>query len=247
MYYPVNDQYRLPVMVTEMTLLSLSEFVRKYNAPLSVTLSILDGVCLGLSYLHTRVPSIIHQNLTPTNILLSHYLEAKITDIGVSKLIQTVNSRSVQAVTQKLPFMPPESLYAKVPHGLPIDVFSFGGVILFATTRMWPEPTHLLQINDSGGTKYLTEVERRQQYLDKMSGGAAELKPLVILCLDNNPSSRPSVGEVSTKIKCLKDACNKKYEPDWLDSIVWWAKVLSQDEGEEKPQRQVSCVRVLKQ
>ena len=46
-----------------------------------------------------------------------------------------------------------------------------------------------------------SEVERRQQHLDKMTGEAEVLRPLVKTCLDNDPVKRPSILVVSEKIK----------------------------------------------
>ena len=247
-YYPVTDQHQIPVMVMEKMLCSLKGFVEEHNnIPLSITLSILGDICLGLRYLHTRTPPIIHRDLTPNNILLNHSLEAKITDLGVARVMQTVNSRSAQTMTQgpgTAVFMPPECTYAKSMYGLPIDVFSFGGVILFTTARMWPEPGPLMETDDSGEIKYFSEVQRRQHYLDNMTEDAAGLKQLAISCLDSNPKRRPPIAEISMEIKHLKDACDKKYEDDWMNSIVWWAKVLSQEEGEEQSQQQVNYIAI---
>ena len=49
-----------------------------------------------------------------------------------------------------------------------------------------------------------SEVERRQEHLDKMTGEAEVLRPLVEACLDNDPVQRPSILELSEKIKELK-------------------------------------------
>ena len=60
------DQYRLPVMVMEKMQHSLRGLTEKFNdIPLNVKLSILDEVCLGLRYLHSRNPPIVHRDLTP--------------------------------------------------------------------------------------------------------------------------------------------------------------------------------------
>ena len=56
----------------------------------------------------------------------------------------------------------------------------------------------------------LTELERRQQYLDEMFGVYADLKPLVISCLDDNPNSRPLVAEALKEIKQVKDTYDEK-------------------------------------
>ena len=236
-YYPAMDQYRLPVMVMEKMQHSLRALVEKYgNIPLNVKLSILDEVCLGLRYLHSRNPPIVHRDLTPNNILLSHCLEAKITDLGVAKVVKSDNKKTMTKIPGTPDFMPPEALSKRPVYGPSLDVFSYGGVILNVTTQLWPEPTDPIEFNpDTGRREVVSEMKRRQQYLDKMTRGAADLKLLVMSCLDDNPNKRPPVAQVSMTIKRVKDVCSQKSSRDGMRPIVWWAEVSSQQ------QSQVSC------
>ena len=232
-YYPAMDQYRLPVMVMEKMQHSLRGLVEKYdNIPLNVKLSILDEVCFGLRYLHSRNPPIVHRDLTPNNILLSYRLEAKITDLGVAKVVKSDNQKMTK-VPGTPDFMPPEALSTRPVYGPSLDVFSYGGVILNVTTQLWPQPTDLVMSNpDTGRRELVSEVKRRQEYLDKMTGGAADLKPLVTSCLDDNPNSRPPLVEVSMTIKRVKDACTKKSSRDGMSPIVWWAEVSNEQQSQ---------------
>ena len=225
-YYPAMDQYRLPVMVMEKMEYSLRGMVESYdNIPLNVKLSILDEVCLGLRYLHSRNPPIIHRDLTPNNILLSRYLEAKITDLGVAKIMRTTDTKTMTKAPGTTDFMPPECLADKPIYGLPLDVFSFGGVILYTITQMWPQPSSWVQFDpDTGRKLYLSEIQRRRHYLDKIDESAVYLKPLVISCLDDNPKSRPAAEQVSVTIKMVKDTCNQKNSHDRKSPIVWWVE-----------------------
>ena len=236
-YYPTVDQYRLPVMVMEKMQHSLRALVEKYdNIPLNVKLSILDEVCLGLMYLHSRNPPIVHRDLTPNNILLSYCLETKITDLGVAKVVRSDNKKTMTKIPGTPDFMPPEALSKRPVYGPALDVFSYGGVILNVTTQLWPEPTDRNQFNpDTDVWETVSEAKRRQQYLDKMTGGAADLKPLVMSCLDDNPNKRPAVVQVSMTIKRAKDVSSQKSSRDGMRPIVWWAEVSSQQ------QSQVSC------
>ena len=230
-YYPAMDQYRLPVMLMEKMQHSLRGLVENYdNIPLNVKLSILDEVCLGLRYLHSRNPPIVHRDLTPNNILLGDHLEAKITDLGVAKVMRSDNQKT--CTMTKLPgtpdFMPPEALSKRPVYGPSLDVFSYGGVILNVTTQLWPEPNDRSQFNlDTNLWEIVSEVKRRQQYLAKMTGGAANLKPLVISCLDDNPEKRPTLTQVSITLKIAKDECSQKNNCDGMSPIVWWAEVTS--------------------
>ena len=226
------DQYRLPVMVMEKMQHSLRDLVENYdNIPLNVKLSILDEVCLGLRYLHSRSPPIVHRDLTPNNILLSYRLEAKITDLGVAKVMRSDTKRTMTKLPGTPDFMPPEALSIRPMYGPSLDMFSYGGVILNVTTQLWPQPSDRQEFNsDTDAWEIVSEVKRRRQYLDKMTGGAADLKPLVMSCLNDNPKSRPVVAQVSVTIKRAKDECNQKSSCDGMSPIVWWAEVTSEQE-----------------
>ena len=236
-YYPAMDQYRLPVMVMEKMQHSLRGLVENYdNIPLNVKLSILDEVCLGLRYLHSRNPPIVHRDLTPNNILLNRCLEAKITDLGVAKVMQTTDTKTMTKAPGTTDFMPPECLADRPVYGVSLDVFSYGGVILYTITQLWPQPSSWVQFDpDTGRRIYLSEVQRRQHYLDKVTEGATDLKPLVMSCLNDNPIKRPLLTHVSMTIKRFKDKCSQKSSHDGMNPIVWWAEVTS---GQ---QSQVSC------
>ena len=218
--------------------LSLRGLVEGYtNIPLNVKLSILDEVCLGLRYLHSRNPPIVHRDLTPNNILLGRSLEAKITDLGVAKVMQTDSNMTMTKIPGTPDFMPPETLTKRPVYGPPLDVFSYGGVTLSIITQQWPEPTEKLQFdNNTDQYNVVPEAVRRQKYLNMFTEGAAELVPLVTSCLNDNPTKRPSVMEVSMEIKRVKDICSHQHGCNGMSSIVWWAEVSCQSSS---PQHQV--------
>ena len=216
-------------MVMEKMQQSLRDLVENYdNIPLNVKLSILDEVCLGLRYLHSRNPPIVHRDLTPNNILLGVHLEAKITDLGVAKVVRSDNQKTMTKLPGTPDFMPPEALSKRPVYGPSLDVFSYGAVILNVTTQLWPEPTDSAEFNpDTDRRELVSEVKRRQQYFDKMTGGAAGLKPLVMSCLDDNPKKRPPLTQVSMTIQWAKDDCSEKSNHDGMSPIVWWAEVTT--------------------
>ena len=208
MYYPAKNS--LPVVVMEKLKFSLRNFVESHSIiHWDKKLSILYDVCCGLQYLHSRNPPIVHQDLTPNNILLCSHLRAKISDLGVARTLQGTDTKLT-----KFPgtpdFMPPECKADNPVYGLPLDVFSFGGIILYVCLQQWPSLTSHIQFDSDGNKRDLTELERRQKHLDEMVGANKDLKPLAISCLDDNPNDRPLVGEVLMEIKQVKDAYNEK-------------------------------------
>ena len=166
-------------------------------------------VSLGLSFLYNSRPPILHRDLSPNNIMLTSRLVAKIGDLGVAKMVRADNTQTKSKLTTApgtLHFIPPEALVEDNPaYGCPLDVFSFGGIALHVFSEEWPIPAPKTIIDPI--TKKLvayTEVERRQQYLDKMTGKATELRKLVEQCLNDDPDERPLIQEVSMIIEPLK-------------------------------------------
>ena len=222
-------------MVMERLQCSLRGLVENYNnIPLNVKLSILDEVCLGLRYLHSRAPPIVHRDLTPNNILLGGHLEAKITDLGVAKVMQSDSKMTMTKIPGTPDFMPPEALTKRPVYGPPLDIFSYGGVALNVITQQWPEPCEKLQLNtNTDEYKVVSEVTRRQNYLNMFTGVAADLVPLVTSCLNDNPKKRPSMMEVSLEIKRVKDICSQQIGRDGMSPIVWWAEVSGQSSSQQ--------------
>ena len=146
--------------------------------------------------------------------MLTKQLVAKIGDLGVAKVVragsrETISKLKLTRVAPGTPdFMPPEALEVNSVYGTSIDVFSFGGIALYVFSEEWPTPSPLKQ-KDLNTKKMitLTEVKRRQQYLDKMVGKAAELRGMIEQCLDDDPDVRPPIQEVSTNIEPFK-VCN---------------------------------------
>ena len=71
----------------------------------------------------------------------------------------------------------------------------------------------------------LSEVERRQHYLDMITGGDVDLKPLAVLCLQDSPSTRPSAMDTAERIKGMKEVCRNKKDRDGMDPILWLAEI----------------------
>ena len=201
-------------------------------------LSILNDVCFGLQYLHSRNPPIIHRDLTPNNILLCDHLRAKITDLGVAKVMHTTDTKTLTQAPGTNDFMPPESLSNKPVYGLPLDIFSFGGVILYVCTQQWPQLGPLVEFDPNTGERIvLTEIKRRQQHLDEMVGAFRDLKALALSCLDDNPKNRPLVAQALMEIKKVRDLYNEK---NYFTTLPTGEQLAThqQEQPQHKPEQQ---------
>ena len=196
----------IPILVMEKMYNSLRSVLERYETiAMSIKLSILLDVSLGLRYLHGR--KILHRDLSSNNILLNTMLRAKIGDFGVAKVVRTHSKKSLTKTPGTADFMPPEAQMDPPVYSTSLDVFSYGGVVLHTVTQSWPTPQAVKQYDPKTWkvTRYLTEVERRQSYIAQMTGESKELLPIALQCLDDNPENRPNMNGVSEKIKELKD------------------------------------------
>ena len=140
---------------------------------------------------------------------------AKISDLGVAKVIKADSRKTMTKAPGTVDFMPPESLADDPVYGPPMDVFSFAGVVLHTFAQQWPKPINQTQYDPKTRRKVaLLEVERRQQYLDKMRGEAEVLRPLVEECLDDDPAVRPTITAVCERIQVSKDVYMKESPQD---------------------------------
>ena len=217
-YYPTGEdgtnRMRLPVMVMEMMADSLTSFVEKHvKIPVHIKFSIIRDVSLGLCYLHNHDPPIVHRDLSPNNILLTDHHVAKISDLGVAKVIKADSKKTMTKAPGTIDFMAPECLDDTPEYGLPMDVFSFAGIILHTFNQQWPSPAKKVEFNpETRVWVAFSEVKRRQHYLDKMTAEAEVLRQLVEECLDDDPAVRPTIATIYERIQASKDAYMEKHK-----------------------------------
>ena len=197
-------------MVMELMDTSLKKYVKTPNVSMKLEISILHDISQGLSFLHNRISPIIHRDLSPNNILLSSDSVAKISDLGVAKVVKADSKRTqAKLIFTKTPgtihFMPPEALTDKPAYSTSLDIFSYGGLVLHVVNQEWPEPTDVIKYGSGmKPVKVLTEIECSQKYLDMMTADAEALKSLVVRCLHNDPAKRPTTANVLKILKELK-------------------------------------------
>ena len=200
-YYP-TPQAKLPWLVMELMDTSLKGLIdkrEKEGIPLHFKLSMLVDVAQGLEFLHAQ--DIVHRDLSSNNVLLTKQLVAKIADLGVAKIIKQNKIMTQTQTPGTVHFMPPEALSNKPRYGLPVDVFSLACVALHLMSCKWPEPKDRV-LEDS--LIALTEVQRRDEYLQSRFCNIPTLRSLIEACLHNKPEKRPKVSEICMAFKNMK-------------------------------------------
>ena len=204
-YHPPGA--RVPSLVMERLHCSLTSLLEDNPVvPIGTKLSIIKDVALGLRYLHTHNPSIIHRDLSSNNVLLSKGMEGKIGDLGTARLVDPRRQSRMTQAPGTAHFMPPEALAEDVTnilYGKELDVFSFGCVMLHTLSHQWPTPSQAVIINpDTGLVTGRTEVERRSQYFERIDRSRPDVFiPLIESCLSNLPKNRPSIVRVCDQLE----------------------------------------------
>ena len=203
-YHPPGA--RVPSLVMERLHCSLTSLLENNPVvPIGTKIWIIKDVALGLRYLHTRNPPIIHRDLSSNNVLLSKGMEGKIGDLGTARLVDPRRQSRMTTAPGTLHFMPPEALadVTGIHYGKELDVFSFGCVMLHTLSHEWPTPSEAVIINpDTSLVTGRTEVERRSQYFERIDrSGSDVLIPLIESCLSNLPKNRPSIVRVCDQLE----------------------------------------------
>ena len=164
-------------------------------------LSILGQVAEGLAYLHDN--DVTHGDLIPSNVLLTEpdYM-ARISDYGNSLVrpISTTCTEGRQDRTYLCDYLPPEAYEGEITDK--VDVFAFGHLSLYVVLRRKPHPLKnpIYKLNRKPVAR--TEVERREDYFDKMRTQAiGVLKPLfewTKMCLADEANERPLIRKFNS-------------------------------------------------
>ena len=211
---------RLPALVMEKLVVSLHELLETTpNIPLPTKCSMLHDVARGLAYLHSHTPPIIHRNLTAKNVLLSSGMVAKLADVGVARIVDICPCQLATSFTQasgRIVYMPPELLEPDLNYDIKVDIFSFGNLVLFTLTQVFPVLKAPNYIDRTAKRRIArSEIERRLHYIQQIRdkfGQKHVLVGIVEHCLEDLPEDRPSIAEVVQLLAKARTQNPDRYE-----------------------------------
>ena len=190
---------RAPILVMEFLPTNLTSCIEQYGIlPKEISYSILHDVALGLCYLHSQTPPIIHRDLSSNNVLLTPNMTAKISDLGVARILN-LTPLQVSRMTQTPgtpAYMPPEVMVASPRYDTSVDEFSYGTMMIHMFSGRWPEP-QIGQIRTEldGRMIPVSEAERREVFLQAI-GNDHPLIDLILKCIHNHPQRRAHASEI---------------------------------------------------
>ena len=192
---------------------SLTEFLKhsETSLPYKVQLNITHDIALALAYLHGK--QILHRDLSSNNVLLNDSCRAKVTDFGMSKVVEANPQMSRSKATQcpgTPAYMPPEAMRAKPRYSDRLDVFSLGVLIIQIISRTFPAPSDAEivkkdPLSPTGEVGFpVSELERRKKDIDKVPSDHA-LLTIALQCLKDKDKERPNAAELCQRLDELQE------------------------------------------
>lgn len=230
-YFEEGSQ--VPILVMEFLPMNVADCVNQYGIPPpELSYSILRDVAMGLNYLHCHSPVIIHRDLSANNVMLTSSMTAKISDLGVAKILNLTPLQMTQLtrVPGTPSYMPPEALVANPKYDTTIDVYSYGILIIHILSGKWPIPhSEAVQVDpqNPGLLIPVSEAERRDEYLQQI-GREHPLMGLILSCISNNQGLRPCASEIAQRMQDMVE----QFSPAFANQLEMHRQLLA--DAEEK-------------
>jgi serine/threonine protein kinase len=178
---------------------------RRGRMPFDLALHVGAEICEALEHAHSaRAPdgksmSLVHRDVSPSNVLMSRAGETKLTDFGIAKRAEQ-EATGHGAVRGKFAYISPEQ--ARNEHLDPrSDVFSVG-------ILLWELVTNRRLFSGLGDMEALRSVREAQiprpREID--SRLSPEIDALIMLALSRDVRSRPTAGQLGAKLRTLRYA-----------------------------------------
>ncbi|XP_055824688.1 G-type lectin S-receptor-like serine/threonine-protein kinase SD2-5 [Solanum dulcamara] len=176
---------------------------------------IISDIAKGLAYLHEDCShKIIHLDIKPQNILLDQYFNAKISDFGLSKLIEKDISKVVTRMRGTPGYLAPEWLSSVITEK--VDVYAFGIVLLeilcgrknLDWSQADEEDAHLLSVftRKAEQEELMDIVDKNNKDMQLHREAVVEMMSLAAWCLQGDFSKRPSMSLVVKVLEGLVTA-----------------------------------------
>nr|XP_057935974.1 ankyrin repeat and protein kinase domain-containing protein 1 isoform X2 [Doryrhamphus excisus] len=186
---------------------SLNNLLSSLNLMWPKKFQMIHEASMGMNFLHSLQPPLLHLNLKTANILLDDHLHVKISDFGLIHWEEGADKRPfIEHLIARgnINYIPPEAFSQNCsPPGPSYDVYSFGIVIWEILTQQKPYTgnsmtTVLLHVSHGRRPRVEILPEHRPRECDQMMG-------IMQQCWDQEHHKRPQFSETVRKTEALSE------------------------------------------
>ncbi len=197
---------------------------------------IAQSVAAGLHYAHERTDldgnplGVVHRDISPQNILISHDGHVKVIDFGVAKAANKMNETRVGVLKGKYAYMSPEQAMGDPIDGR-TDVFALAITLYEITTG-----TRLFKRNNELETLHAVIECEITPPSNIIAGYDPELEKILLKALSHEPDNRyPTAGEFEAALQNYLITQGYHTRPNTLADYLSGLKSSADTESTEEP------------
>mmetsp|Transcript_1169 Transcript_1169/g.2430 ORF Transcript_1169/g.2430 Transcript_1169/m.2430 type:complete len:1060 (+) Transcript_1169:445-3624(+) len=184
--------------------------LRGKHLPWARRLQIALDVAVGMTYLHTCNPAIVHRDLKSPNIMICSNWQAKIGDLGMSQIMEYSCIAGTASIYSPR-WMAPEILKG-ANYDISSDIYSFG-VILWELCTLevpWADCVHPFQLVH----QVVTEGKKLEIHVTSEHDfrGLLDVHRLIEECCTTDPSVRPPFNEIVDRLRKLVEETTRNQQ-----------------------------------
>ncbi|KAG8998786.1 hypothetical protein FRB90_012235 [Tulasnella sp. 427] len=165
-------------------------------------MELLVQVASGVDYLHSHSPPLIHGDIKPSNVVINDERSAQLCDYGLYKLAH--NAADFTSTDDTIRYCAPEVARSGL-QSLKADIYALANLIIYSLTGISPRlPTNI---------KDKRPLPRPSDHPALSTGD--RLWPLLMDCLDADPSKRPPIAKVLDELEAerlLRTAAETEFQ-----------------------------------
>eukprot|EP00009_Paramoeba_aestuarina_P014468 CAMPEP_0201534276 /NCGR_PEP_ID=MMETSP0161_2-20130828/55802_1 /ASSEMBLY_ACC=CAM_ASM_000251 /TAXON_ID=180227 /ORGANISM="Neoparamoeba aestuarina, Strain SoJaBio B1-5/56/2" /LENGTH=398 /DNA_ID=CAMNT_0047938821 /DNA_START=204 /DNA_END=1396 /DNA_ORIENTATION=- len=180
---------------------------------LSFRLQLAYQCALGIDYMHSLIPPVIHRDLKSLNLLVGEKWEIRISDFGLSTVKSIYQDNGSAPTLVGTPAWAAPEVLLREGYSESADIYSFGVILWEVVTKKRP-------YGRMSPTSIMAKIHQRPLMSDIPQNTPKPVIDLLDVCMSLTPDDRPRAADVVSLLQNLLDAdLEEEKEIDLLGSF----------------------------